>query len=182
MVADRLVIEAYDHNTVASDSHIGSLILSTKKLIAAGSQEGGFYSWCSLYGSPAENTGSEADAMNENPEIASVWKGMVLMHFAAEETDKPKKGMVTMEPEIKRRAEELGFFETEAYELIFEVGQGITLPGKDTDYKVRITVQENSWSTELPKEKRGRYVRWNSRSEILRWEFPKNPHSLFHKS
>ena len=118
-----------------------------------GSQEGGFYSWCSLYGSPAENTGSEADAMNENPEIASVWKGMVLMHFAAEETDKPKKGMVTMEPEIKRRAEELGYFETEAYELIFEVGQGITLPGKDSDYKVRITVQENSWSTELPKEK-----------------------------
>ena len=83
VVADRLVIDTYDHNTMAYHSHIGSLILSVKQLLAEGTQPGGFYTWCSLYGSPADNTGAEADAMNQNPEIASKWKGMVLLHIEA---------------------------------------------------------------------------------------------------
>ena len=37
VVADRLVIETYDHNDMAYHSHIGSLILSVKKLLADGS-------------------------------------------------------------------------------------------------------------------------------------------------
>ena len=127
VVADRLVIDVFDYNTVASDSHIGSLILSIKKLLADGSQPGGFYTWCSLYGSPADNSGAEADAMNENPDIASDWKGMVLMHIEAGENDKPRKGVETMDPEIVRSAEDLGFLgkdeETkEDYELLVEIG------------------------------------------------------------
>lgn len=97
VLADRLVIEIFDHNTF-QDQQIGSLILSAKKLLAEGSKEGGFYTWVSLFGSPADNTGDEADKMNSNPEIASDWKGMVLLHIAAEENDKPKKGMETMDP------------------------------------------------------------------------------------
>ncbi len=68
---DRLVIEAWDYNSVASDSQLGSLILSAKKLIAEGSKEEGVFLWNNIYGSPAENTGDFADAMDKNPDIAS---------------------------------------------------------------------------------------------------------------
>ena len=68
---DRLVIEAWDYNSVASDSQLGSLILSAKKLIAEGAKEGGVFIWKNIYGSPAENVGDIADAMDRNPDIAS---------------------------------------------------------------------------------------------------------------
>ena len=107
------------------------MILSVKKLLADGAQPGGFFTWCNLYGSPAENTGVESDAMNENPDIASKWKGMVLLHIEASENDKPKKGVETMDPLIQKAAEECGFLgesSTEDFEVLIEVGQGIALP------------------------------------------------------
>ena len=33
--------------------------------------------------------GKAADAMNENPEIASLWKGRILMQVVAVKTEKP---------------------------------------------------------------------------------------------
>ena len=80
VLQDRLVIEVWDYNTFA-DQQIGSLILSAKQLLLQGGQEGGFFVWKNLYGSPAENTGEIADQMNNNPDIASDWKGMVLLHI-----------------------------------------------------------------------------------------------------
>ena len=189
VVADRLVIDTYDHNDLAFHSHIGSLILSVKQLLAEGRQPGGFYTWCSLYGSPAENKGAEADAMNENPDIASKWKGMVLLHIQAEANDKPKKGVETMDPEIQKNAEELGFLgengstdNDSTYELIAEVGQGIALPEPDVYYKVQFAVKNYNWTTEVQQEYSGRYARWSSRSEVLSWKLPSNPHSCFNRS
>ena len=66
--------------------------------------------------------------MNDNPDIASDWKGKVLMHIHAEENDKPKKQKETADPELKNKARELGFLEEEDYELMVEIGQGVTLP------------------------------------------------------
>lgn len=31
----------------------------------------------------------------------------------------------------------------------------------------------------MPKEKKGEYLRWHSRSEELNWQLPKNEHSIF---
>ena len=81
VLSDRLVIEVWDYNSVASNVHLGSLIMSTKQLIAEGSREGGFFIWKNLYGSPKDNDNEVADAMNSNPDIASDWKGMVLLHI-----------------------------------------------------------------------------------------------------
>lgn len=36
--------------------------------------------------------------MNDNPDIASDWKGKVLMHIKAEENDKPRKAMEEADP------------------------------------------------------------------------------------
>ena len=119
MLSDRLVLEAYDYNSIASDIKIGSLILSAKQLIALGAPPqvegddedsksskseksvkegeekkwdgGGFFIWRNMNGAPQECDNEAADAMNNNPEIASDWKGKVLLHIQATENDKPQK-------------------------------------------------------------------------------------------
>lgn len=93
VLQDRLVISAWDYNSVFSDTIIGSLILSIKRLIAEGSKEGGMFVWKDLYGSPKDNNNEEAEVMNSNPECASDWKGSILIHVSAKEDDKPKKGV-----------------------------------------------------------------------------------------
>ena len=66
--------------------------------------------------------------MNKNPNHASDWKGIVLLHIEAEENEKPKKTVETMNPEIKKAAIEKGFYDKEEHELLIEIGQGVTLP------------------------------------------------------
>ena len=60
--------------------------------------------------------------MNMNPDIASDWKGRVLLHIQSEELDKPKKGMEQMDPEVKKQAAAEGYFDLEPYEFLFEIG------------------------------------------------------------
>ena len=117
--------------------------------------------------------------MNDNPDIASDWKGKVLMHVHAEENDKPRKAMEQADAELKQRAKELGFLDEEEYELLVEIGQGVTLPQEDKDYKIRVTVKDREWESEVPKEKKGEYTRWSCRSPVLQWKLPKNPFSEF---
>ena len=38
---------------------------------------------------------------------------------------------------------------------------------------------DKEWTSEKPKEKKGEYVRWHSRSELLKWDFPKNDYSIY---
>ena len=141
VLSDRVTIDVFDSGTI-SDTKIGAFVLSAKQLLAEGAKEGGFFMWRSLYGAPEENTNDAAQAMNDNPDSASDWKGKVLMHVQAEENDKPKKAMETGDPEIKKRAVEEGFLEVETYEVMVEIGQGVTLPFQDKDYKIRVSVKD----------------------------------------
>ena len=78
----------------------------------------------------------------------------------------------------------------EDYEVMIEVGQGITMPEKDKKYRVQVSIQNNDWKSDLPKEIKGEYLRWHSRCnkkkevkkdtfEPQRYKFPKNLNSLF---
>ena len=49
----------------------------------------GKFDWKNIYGAPLHVSGKNTDRMNANPEIASLWKGRILMQVVAEETDKP---------------------------------------------------------------------------------------------
>jgi len=85
-----------------------------------------------------------------------------------------------MDPEIKKRALAQGFFEMDNYEFLFEIGQGITLPKSNYDYRVQVSLNNLDWKTKIPKEKKGEYVRWSERSELItKWSLPKNPNSVF---
>lgn len=69
------------------------------------------------------------------------------------------------------------------YEFLFEIGQGITLPKSNYDYKVQVSLNNLDWKTQIPKEKKGEYVRWSERSEVItKWSLPKNPLSVFSAS
>ena len=86
-----------------------------------------------------------------------------------------------MDPEIKKRAIAEKYFEKDEYNLICEIGQGITLPQADKKYKVQLSVEDYTWNTEEPKETKGEYARWSCRSEVLSWKLPKNEQSIFAK-
>lgn len=104
------MIEAWDYNNLASDSHFGSMMFSVKSMLSTGAKPGGYFIWKNLYGSPKDNTGPVADAMNQNPDIASDWKGQVLIHISAVETDKPMKGVIDLDFALKEEAKEKGYF------------------------------------------------------------------------
>jgi len=49
----------------------------------------GRFFWKNIYGAPLDKSGKNAESMNENPELGSLWKGRVLMQVFAEKTEKP---------------------------------------------------------------------------------------------
>ena len=104
VLTDRLVLNFYDKGTI-SDTMFGSLVLSVKKLLALGNighgardengqelEPTGYLLWENIYGAQENyNDAKEAQLMNENPELASNWRGEVLMQVIAFEEEKPKK-------------------------------------------------------------------------------------------
>ena len=120
------------------------------------------------------------------------------MHVSATENDKPRKGVEDINDDpikakknegktgffvpqlgLKSRAQKEGWFQKDDYELMVEIGQGITLPEKDHDFRVQVSIQNLDWQCDVPKENKGEYVRWHSRSEVLSYKLPKNMRSLF---
>jgi len=58
--------------------------------------------------------------MNENPEMASNWKGRVLMQIVCEETEKPIAKVEPIEDDIVMQAK--AFTRDKDYDIIAEVG------------------------------------------------------------
>jgi hypothetical protein len=57
-----------------------------------------------IYGSPLETSGDHTDLMNNNPEVASTWKGRVLVQIQGEKTDKPILEVKDIDEEGKKGA------------------------------------------------------------------------------
>lgn len=99
--------------------------------------------------------------MNSNPDLASTWKGRILMEVTAEKTEKPEIKLDDIEDElIKERA--LAFQQPHEYEIMCEVGQGIALPDANK-YTVKIKVADQEFRTEKPVVTENTYNRWNQR-------------------
>ena len=81
----RLVFKVFDEDTVC-DEVVGSIVLQAKNIIG---DKNGIFMWKNIYGCPTDVGGSVSEQMNENPEIASLWKGRILMQVCAEKTEKP---------------------------------------------------------------------------------------------
>ena len=118
-----MLLEIFDYNTI-SDTQIGSLVLSIKKLMAMIKENNGepLYMWENIYGAPPDTSGDVAEKMNDNPEMASHWRGRMLLEINCEECDKPKKGVFKLEPSVREAAAEKRYFEEEEYEIFLEFG------------------------------------------------------------
>lgn len=80
MASDRLVLKLWDEDNV-TDEIVGSMFFSLKKIVNECGGNGTL-TWTNLYGSPLGVSGKNTDRMNENPELASTWKGRLLMHIS----------------------------------------------------------------------------------------------------
>lgn len=84
-MSSRIVMKLYDQDAIA-DEIVGSLLFNIKEVIGS---KNGQYFWKNIYGSPLGCSGANTDEMNANPEVASTWKGRILMQVTAEKTEKP---------------------------------------------------------------------------------------------
>jgi len=84
-MSGRLVMKLFDEDKL-KDEIVGSIIFNLKECIE---KRNGSFFWKNVYGSPLDRSGENTDKMNNNPDLASTWKGRILMQVVAEKTDKP---------------------------------------------------------------------------------------------
>lgn len=86
------MFKIYDEDTI-SDEIIGAIHYDLKDIIPdANGKEGRLnnkFDWKNIYGAPLDHSGKWCDKMNDNPEVASFWKGRILVQCVAELTEKP---------------------------------------------------------------------------------------------
>lgn len=85
IMSSRVVMKLFDEDKLA-DEIVGSLLFNLKDVLK---NKNGIFFWKNIYGSPMDVSGSNVKDMNANPEVASFWKGRVLMQCTAEKTEKP---------------------------------------------------------------------------------------------
>ena len=76
-------------------------------------------------------------AMNENPEVASTWKGRILVQCIAEPTEKPLSKVQEIPVEVVEEAKQA--MEDREYAVIAQIGQAVALP-TDKKYEIKITI------------------------------------------
>lgn len=85
IISKRMVFKVMDQDDI-KDEVVGSLLFDTQDIVDGkfqdmvdGKPKGKFF-WTNIYGSPLNLSNSQAKReMNENPELASNWKGRILM-------------------------------------------------------------------------------------------------------
>lgn len=87
LIGGRLVFKVYDDD-LSGDEIVGAIYYDLKDIIPdANGKPGklnGRFDWKNIYGAPMDMHGKWVDKMNENPEVASFWKGRVLVQCIAE--------------------------------------------------------------------------------------------------
>jgi len=76
---------------------MGSIHFDLKECM--GSKNRQFF-WKNIYGAPKGVSGKMCDMMNQNPEMASLFKGRILMQVVAEKVEKPKMKVDKISPDL----------------------------------------------------------------------------------
>ena len=102
MASDRLILKVFDEDKI-TDEIVGSMYFSLKRIVNESGPEGVMV-WKNLYGSPLGCSGDNTNRMNDNPEIASTWKGRILMHLSSFDTKTPEMKIAVLDPDFKAKA------------------------------------------------------------------------------
>jgi len=82
IMSSRVVMKLFDWDRI-NDEIVGSFIFNLKSILK--DMNGKFF-WKNIYGSPLDVSGENTEKMNQDPDVASTWKGRILMQVVAEET------------------------------------------------------------------------------------------------
>ena len=125
--------------------------------------------WKNIYGAPTSYSGKHCDLMNKEPNSASYWKGRVLMHVQAQETDKPKLLMRTIQDEQLIKDSE-NHLKDNIYVVNCQAIAGMNMPEQREEYKLQIRIADNEFETKQDptfntkkkqdNSKGGGYCRW----------------------
>jgi ribosomal protein L35AE/L33A len=83
-------------------------------------------------------SGKTTQRMNNNPELASLWKGRVLVHTTAEETEKPK--LIARKIKAEQRAEAEKYIKNRVFSTKVYVSDVVNTPEKNKKYKVEVRI------------------------------------------
>ena len=161
LLTKRIVLKVMDED-MTGDEVVGSILLDKKDILDG--KYKGKYVWKNIYGSPMNMKNSKAKReMNENPEIASNWKGRVLLKIDCQKTEKPvAKVKYIVQEEVAKAAIHT---KPKDYKILAEIGQGIALPA-EKKYQVRMIIGGHIIETDKSKTfQKKNYNRYNQRFE-----------------
>jgi hypothetical protein len=162
LVSSRIIFSVFDKDQLSNEI-VASMRFDLKKYVEMAERGEDFpIFWKNIYGSPLGVSGDHTDKMNENPEYASFWKGRILMQVTAEETDNPRMRLCRVNEEAENESYRHTLYKE--YEIMFEVSQGICLPGKEK-YKILLKIGDFEIKTGKPSYYTRGYCFWNFRSK-----------------
>ena len=164
IMSGRLVMKLYDEDKI-KDEIVGSIIFNLKECIE--SKNGSFF-WKNIYGAPLGKSGENTDKMNSNPDLASTWKGRILMQVVAEKTEKPIIKLQDLDEKTRELANP--FLKPHEFEIQAEVGLGISMP-ESKRYGVMIKIADLELKIKEPTFNENTFNRWNHR-------FPKTTYAV----
>lgn len=124
----------------------------------------GRFFWKNVYGAPLNKTNKAAKAMNENPELGSLWKGRILMQVFAVKTEKPVyKVQQIKEPDCEYSRQ---FLVNRTFRFMVQVNAALALPKDDTAYKIAVRIGDKTIETDDAVHYKGSYNRFNFRTDV----------------
>lgn len=157
VASNRLVFGLYDYDSAGSDELVASMIFSIKEIVK---EPGAKFKWLNLFGAPLDCSGDNTKRMNNNPELASTWKGRLLVQFYSEDTKHPEMKIQPITPELKQSA--ASWVQQNEFEIAAEIGAGICLPDSNK-YRIKIVINDFTLETSKPLESKENYCRWSHR-------------------
>lgn len=120
---DKLRVGVWDEDVGSKDEIVGTIILSLKEIKkACEDSKGGFFRWLNIYGAHQGLVeGPNMKEMNRNPEVASKWKGRVLMHLHIADSLTPERGVFEWVPSDKDKVGLKRYIEPKEYQIKFDV-------------------------------------------------------------
>jgi hypothetical protein len=128
-----------DEDVGSADETVGALVFDLTDFVGAKEKNGAIF-WKNIYGAHVGYRGDNTDQMNQNPEVASAWKGRVLVQVCAHETEKPICIKRAIDNQHFLRAAEMKI--PQKFDVIAEVCQGIALPKEKEQYNLMIKIAD----------------------------------------
>jgi hypothetical protein len=172
LIGGRIIFRIYDDDTTG-DELIGSIHIELKDIVPdADGNPGrfqGIYDWKNIYGAPLNVSGNMTNKMNNNPEIASFWKGRILVQSLCEETEKPLLMMHALDDNVIEAAKP--YIQNRSFAASLFIAGAIGLPIDNKEFYVTVRVAEKEWSSGSPKVTKAKYNRYNVRPTESEREF-----------